>query len=148
MDAKYKIFGQRLTTAMGRLSMTQLDLAQAMGTGRNTVNKWCRGHTQPQPQRLARLSHMLGVSESWLTGADSERQPATTPSAQLDLRCLQDTLTIMGEVARRHRDWFANPRASAVAVRIIYERLAAGEPIESVREATALESESLTQATF
>ena len=38
--------------------------------------------------------------------------------------------------------------ASAVAVRIIYERLAAGEPIESVREATALESESLTQATF
>ena len=133
---------------MGRQNLTQNDLAQALGTGRNTVNKWCRGHTQPQPQRLARLSHMLGVSEFWLTGADSGNRSATTARTELDLRCLQDTLTIMGEVARRKRDWFAKPQASAVAVRTIYEQLAAGEPIESVRETTALESESLTEPLF
>ena len=87
MDAKYNIFGQRLTTAMGRQNLTQNDLAQALGTGRNTVNKWCRGHTKPQPQRLARLSHMLGVTESWLTGADGGAQGAPAPSTQLALRC-------------------------------------------------------------
>lgn len=148
MDVNQAIFSERLIVAMGRQGMTQIDLADALGTGRNTVNKWCRGRAAPHPQRFARLCNILGVSQAWLRGDGAVTQGAPAPSTQLDLRCLQDTLVIMGEVARRHRDWFANPMASAVAVRIIYERLAAGEPIESVREATALESESLTQATF
>lgn len=128
---------------MAQAGLTQDALAIEIGTGRTTVNKWCTQKAYPHPHRLPKLAKILGVSEVWLAGYEQPERDAPRAS-DLDLEVLRDLLTLMGEVAGRHRDWFSNTTTSAHAVHKLYQLLAEGESIEDIRARVLPALEALT----
>ena len=56
---------QRIVQARERASMTQSELAKALGAGQPHVCRWEHG-THPRPQRIRQIAEVLGVSLAWL----------------------------------------------------------------------------------
>lgn len=62
---------QRIVYARERVSMTQAELARAVGAGQPHVCRWEHG-THPRPQRVRQLAHALGVSVAWLATGEGK----------------------------------------------------------------------------
>jgi transcriptional regulator with XRE-family HTH domain len=72
---------KRVRKAMG---MSQKDFATAVGVSFATVNRWERGHNEPQADRVARISDLYAEHLSLVTTASSAATPKRTPPEQLD----------------------------------------------------------------
>jgi transcriptional regulator with XRE-family HTH domain len=60
--------GNRLKELRIRRAMTQDELAEAAGIGKNTVNRIERNHTEPRPPTLRKLADALRVDPAELIG--------------------------------------------------------------------------------
>jgi transcriptional regulator with XRE-family HTH domain len=60
--------GDRLKELRIRRAMTQDELAEAAGIGKNTVNRIERNHTEPRPPTLRKLADALRVDPAELIG--------------------------------------------------------------------------------
>jgi transcriptional regulator with XRE-family HTH domain len=60
--------GNRLKELRIRRAMTQNELAEAAGIGKNTVNRIERNHTEPRPPTLRKLADALRVDPAELIG--------------------------------------------------------------------------------
>jgi transcriptional regulator with XRE-family HTH domain len=60
--------GDRLKELRIRRAMTQNELAEAAGIGKNTVNRIERNHTEPRPPTLRKLADALRVDPAELIG--------------------------------------------------------------------------------
>ena len=60
--------GDRLKELRIRRAMTQNELAEAAGIGKNTVNRIERNHTEPRPPTLRKLADALRVEPAELIG--------------------------------------------------------------------------------
>lgn len=49
---------------------TQEQLAQAIGTTQQTINRWESGQTEPKVSDLQKISNALGITLSFLLGLD------------------------------------------------------------------------------
>ena len=67
MEAVVQI-GERLKELRIRRALTQEELAQAAGIGKNTVNRLERDLTEPRPPTLRKLARALDVDPAELVG--------------------------------------------------------------------------------
>lgn len=56
---------QRIVHARQRASMSQAELARAIGVEQPRVCRWERGQ-HPRPQRIRQIAEVLGVNLAWL----------------------------------------------------------------------------------
>lgn len=62
---------QRIRTARERASMTQEELAAALGASQPHVCRWEHG-TCPRPRRVRQIASVLGVSLVWLATGEGK----------------------------------------------------------------------------
>jgi transcriptional regulator with XRE-family HTH domain len=60
--------GNKLKDVRVRRAMSQDDLAEKAGVGKNTVNRLERNHTEPRPSTLRKLARALEVDPAELVG--------------------------------------------------------------------------------
>jgi transcriptional regulator with XRE-family HTH domain len=70
-----KRFAQKLNAAMSRADVTQQALVRLMGTGRNTVHRWCKGEQVPPVEYMLRLARALDVSLEYLVDDEMDEPP-------------------------------------------------------------------------
>ena len=62
---------QRIQRARERASMTQGELAAALGAQQPRVSQW-ETRTKPRPQRVRQIAEVLGVSVAWLATGEGK----------------------------------------------------------------------------
>ena len=72
----------RIAEAREARGWTQEQLAQAVGTTQQTIQRWESGQTDPQVSRVQAISKALGITMTFLLGIDLEEPPALTPNEQ------------------------------------------------------------------
>lgn len=104
--------GEKIAQARREKRLTQEELADRLGVSRQAVSKWESGAAQPETDKLARLSGLLGVSCDYLLCDDAEEeqenasgrpkqeaQTAQTLMEEKDARCLHRRPLTSGGVA-------------------------------------------------
>lgn len=76
------IFSEQLILLRKKNSLTQEDLADAVGVSRQSVSKWETGESYPDLPKLMGLADTLHVSMDVLCGRSMEAQPASDTSAE------------------------------------------------------------------
>jgi len=65
--------GQRITKAMAMKNITQAELAGICKVSRMTVHQWVKDISDPRPENLLTLAHVLGTDARYLVfGEDRE----------------------------------------------------------------------------
>lgn len=62
---------QRIQKARERASLTQAELAAALGAQQPRVSRWERNE-RPRPQRVRQIAEVLGVSVAWLATGEGK----------------------------------------------------------------------------
>ena len=65
---------EKIAKARREKRLTQEELADRLGVSRQAVSKWESGAAQPETDKLARLSGLLGVSCDYLLCDDAEEE--------------------------------------------------------------------------
>ncbi len=65
-------FPSRLLAARGKRSLSQQELADAIGVSRKSMSRYESGLTLPRAGVLLRIASTLDVDPGWLTGAEKE----------------------------------------------------------------------------
>ena len=68
----------RIADARNARGWSQEQLAAAIGTTQQTVQRWETGQTDPQVSKVAAISAALGVTMSYLLGVDSQTSAMQT----------------------------------------------------------------------
>lgn len=63
--------GDRIKRARERASMSQMELAKAVGGHQHHVSRWENG-IRPRPSRVRQIAQALGVSVAWLATGEGE----------------------------------------------------------------------------
>lgn len=76
----------RITEAMAKAGMSQIDLSRAADVSRGTVSLWCSGRTKNiAGENLTRVARVLGIDAHWLTTGEvresAKHLMASEPSA-------------------------------------------------------------------
>lgn len=66
--------GQRITKAMSMRNISQAKLAQICRVSRMTVHQWVKDTSEPRPENLLTLAHVLGTDARYLVFGDN-REP-------------------------------------------------------------------------
>ena len=66
--------GEKIAQARREKRLTQEELADRLGVSRQAVSKWESGAAQPETDKLARLSGLLGVSCDYLLCDDASEE--------------------------------------------------------------------------
>lgn len=74
----YDAVGERLRTAMEKVGLRQVQLAARMGVTEGAVSRWLDGRL-PDPEVMATLVTVLGVSLDWVYGL----RPAAGPTSKV-----------------------------------------------------------------
>ncbi|MBQ0165353.1 MAG: helix-turn-helix transcriptional regulator [Bacteroidales bacterium] len=68
-----KEFGERMKKRMEALSLSQNDVAQAIGVSQSVVSEWSLGRKEPRMKNFDKLCEVLHCSRAYLMG--TEEQP-------------------------------------------------------------------------
>ena len=74
-------FAIRLKRAIDSSDHTQQYVADQLNLDRSTISHWAGGRNTPNPEQLARLSLILGVSCDYLCGLEDQRHIYDLPPA-------------------------------------------------------------------
>jgi phage repressor protein C with HTH and peptisase S24 domain len=67
----------RILQRLEELNLKQVDLRNATGTAKSTVNAWVKGSTEPKGKNLLAVCSLLKVSPTWLLyGHEEENSPS------------------------------------------------------------------------
>jgi transcriptional regulator with XRE-family HTH domain len=69
-------FGERLAAARELAGLTQVQLAEKLGTAQSNVASWERETVALRPEQLTAIADALNVSADYLLGRPDARQPA------------------------------------------------------------------------
>lgn len=67
-------FSQRLKRIMDERHLTNYELAKKLDIHPTTVANWLDG-SEPRKKTMAMLADFFGVSEEWLEGKDTKKEP-------------------------------------------------------------------------
>lgn len=95
-------FGDRLAAAREVCGQSQKALAQKLGVGLKTVEKWENDISEPRANKLQMLSGVLNVSMRWLlTGEGDGVEPTGEFEAEPELHQLMSEIrAVRGEMLR------------------------------------------------
>ena len=68
-----RTMGARLLTERRRSGLTQAEVQEAIGAGKEVYPKWERGERPPPADAIHRLSRLYGVSAEYLVGRSPDR---------------------------------------------------------------------------
>lgn len=94
-----EIFAQNLKYLVNKSYMNQAQVAEKLGVSRGTFSDYLNGKAYPRPEKMRRLSEILGVSQIDLT---SDGQP------------LDGESNFNSEILKIAKDIFENPDARAL----------------------------------
>lgn len=77
-------FKERLLQAMELREMKQVDLVQATGLSKPSINQYVKGVYEPKQQALYKIAHALNVNVAWLMGYDVEMESSNSKSTSID----------------------------------------------------------------
>lgn len=69
-------FGERIAQARERAGLTQVQLAERLGTTQGNITSWEREVVALRPEQLNELADALGVSADYLLGREQNNTPA------------------------------------------------------------------------
>lgn len=72
-------FGERLAQTRQQAGLTQLQLAEKMGTSQRVMTYWEREGVALRPEQLAALANALGVTADFLVGKDVPKKHSGGP---------------------------------------------------------------------
>ncbi|MEO9827395.1 MAG: helix-turn-helix transcriptional regulator [Paracoccaceae bacterium] len=95
-------FGDRLAAARDACGLDQKTLAQKLGVGLRTIEKWENDLTEPRANKLQMLSGVMHVSIRWLlTGEGEGVEPMVDLSGSPDVHdLLSEMRTLRSEMLR------------------------------------------------
>lgn len=74
----------RIGEAREARGWTQAQLAHAIGTTQQTVQRWESGETEPKVSQVEAVSHALGITMSFLLGMDAQQKTAEAVTRSQD----------------------------------------------------------------
>lgn len=72
--------GQRITKAMSMKNISQAKLAEICKVSRMTVHQWVKDTSEPRPENLLTLAHVLGTDALYLVFGDNREPRGGFPS--------------------------------------------------------------------
>jgi transcriptional regulator with XRE-family HTH domain len=76
-------FGERLASARDSAGLTQLQLAEKLGTSQRVITYWEREPVALRAEQLAALADVLGVTTDFLVGRDTVKPRRQGPAGKL-----------------------------------------------------------------
>jgi transcriptional regulator with XRE-family HTH domain len=76
-------FGERLASAREGAGLTQLQLAEKLGTSQRVITYWEREPVALRAEQLAALADVLGVTTDFLVGRDAAKPRGQGPAGKL-----------------------------------------------------------------
>jgi len=76
-------FGERLASARESAGLTQLQLAEKLGTSQRVITYWEREPVALRAEQLAALADTLGVTTDFLVGRQGSRPRGQGPAGKL-----------------------------------------------------------------
>lgn len=75
-DSRWQALGQAVSTSRDRRGWLQSDLAKQLGVGQQTVSRWEKGISRPEPAMVRRLADLLPdrTTEEWISLAGYAKQ--------------------------------------------------------------------------
>lgn len=74
----------RIGEAREARGWTQAQLAHAIGTTQQTIQRWESGEVEPKVSQVKAISHALGITLSFLLGIDAPQQTAESVARSQD----------------------------------------------------------------
>lgn len=82
-------FAERFKIALDQTDITAAELSRRLNIPEGTISQYKSGAYEPKQRRLELIANTLGVSISWLMGADSEK-PVPKTEDELDAAFIKD----------------------------------------------------------
>jgi transcriptional regulator with XRE-family HTH domain len=86
-------FAQRLASLRSARSLNQVELAEATGLGKTTINKWENGETEPVLSSIRRLAEFFGCTTDYLCGLTEHANAYPSGFWMVDLDQFERNLT-------------------------------------------------------
>ena len=90
----------RIGEAREARGWTQAQLAQAIGTTQQTIQRWESGETDPKVTQVEAVSRALGITMTFLLGMDEPKQTAETAAMSQDEGRLLRMFRMMDAIGR------------------------------------------------
>lgn len=87
----------RIAEAREARGFTQEQLAQAVGTTQQTIQRWESGQVDPKVSKIQDISRALGITVSFLLGVDDKRETNQLTAQELELLDIWRNLTPTGQ---------------------------------------------------
>ena len=114
-------FGDRLAAARDACGMEQKNLAQKLGVGLRTIEKWENDLTEPRANKLQMLSGILNVSIRWLlTGEGEGVEP------MIDLKTAPELHDLLSEMRTLRSEMLRSAERMGVLEKRLKQAMSAG----------------------
>jgi len=128
---------QQVKQVRKALGLTQQEFAAKLGVSFAAVNRWEKGHNEPQPDRVARIQELLGEIES-KRSASGELMAKETPPQRIDFQGSPEAVKLVVDAYRLRNGHLFNKAYGLELSRIVplphqriavYEYLLARSPL-------------------
>lgn len=82
------MFGERLKMIRKQCGLTQKSLANELFVSQQSVWKWEKNESSPNPETIAKMAQIFGVTTDYLLGQEKEK-PASASTDGLDPELLE-----------------------------------------------------------
>lgn len=89
----------RIAEAREARGWTQEQLAEAVGTTQQTIQRWESGHTDPKVSNVKKISNALGITMSFILNIDDEKESETLSADEHEMVVLFRKLPPSGQHA-------------------------------------------------
>lgn len=112
------MFGERLKMIRKQAGLSQKSLASRLHVSQQSVWKWERSESSPNPETLARIAEIFDISADYLLGRDEKIEPTLVPE---------------GGRTRPREYEFLNPANKAIVDRLIADLVKSQPPHPTIR---------------
>ncbi len=89
----------RIAEAREARGWTQEQLAAAIGTTQQTIQRWESGHTEPKVSNVEKISSALGITLSFILDIDNDKDSETLSNDERELLACYRSLSTKGKHA-------------------------------------------------
>lgn len=68
-----RVFGERLSSILHNIGMSNAELGSRLGVSRQAVNEWCKGTKKPTLEKIVKIASILNTTTDYLLRANADR---------------------------------------------------------------------------
>ncbi len=106
-DGDSRTMADRIKVALGRLGVTQAELAAGTGLTSSQVSLWASGEHEPSVKNRKAIADFLGISDLWLRTGEGPMQAAAQPEPSLNDRAIEEAkllIEMIGDMRAKGED--------------------------------------------